>query len=116
MNDLEAYLKQTLVGNMKPTKDMINLTAIQEAMWKQKNYTEAKRVKEDIIKLGKKNWLKFNEGRNEKIRVQLNHLRIKHEQEHKVLTKKLGNLLAEVNRQRKREQDVLLQKLLNIKS
>jgi hypothetical protein len=47
--------------------------------------------------------------------VQLNHLRVKHDQERRVLNKKLANLMDEVNRQRKREQEQLLQKLLNIK-
>ena len=44
MKDLEAYLQATLVMNVKPTTDILNLTKIQEHMWKQKNYTEAKKV------------------------------------------------------------------------
>jgi len=44
MMDLEAYLDKTLVLNVKPTTDILNLKKIEEHMWKQKNYTEAKRV------------------------------------------------------------------------
>ena len=98
MQDLEAYLQSTLVLSVKPTTDILNLIKIQEHMWKQKNYTEAKKVNTDIKKLQQKQFIKFNEMRNEKIRVQMNHLRVKHEQENRVLNKKLTNLMDEVNR------------------
>jgi len=98
MKDLEAYLQQTLVLSVKPSTDILNLTKIQEHMWKQKNYTEAKKVNNDILKLQAKQVAKFSEMRDEKIRVQMNHLRVKHQQEVKVLNKKLTNLMDEVNR------------------
>ena len=51
MKDLEVYLENTLIMNVKPTTDILNLLKIQEHMWKQKNYTEAKRVNADIKQL-----------------------------------------------------------------
>lgn len=77
MEELQIYLQNSMTTRYRPSAELLNLRKIQQVLSKQKNYTEAKRIQQTVVKLEKKEEAIFMKQREEKIATQLNHLSIK---------------------------------------
>lgn len=77
MEELQVYLQNSMTTRYRPSAELLNLRKIQQVLSKQKNYTEAKRIQQTVVKLEKKEQALFMKQREEKIATQLNHLSVK---------------------------------------
>lgn len=79
-----------------------------------RSYPEVDRVQKEISRLAKREEKSFQEKRGNSIEVEINHLITKHENEVNALHKKLNQGWEEQDRIRKRQQEQLLQKFVNM--
>lgn len=99
-----------------PSTELLNFRKIQQVLSKQMKYKEADKVQKQVVQLEKKEQAKFMKARQEKILVQMNHLKTKQKQELNALEIKLDRIYKENDSQRKAEQAEMLQKFINLKS
>ena len=78
------------------------------------SYPEVERVSKEIKKLTKAEARVFLEQRGNSIEIEINHLITKHENEVAALHKKLTTGWEEQDRYRKKQQEKLLQKFVNM--
>ena len=93
MNEIRDYLEKTTGSKHKTTPDAVRFSFIQQTLIRQKNYPEAAKIKKVIDELDRKERKRFNQEREERIEVQINHIIQRQEQETNVLDKKLNDRL-----------------------
>ena len=116
LDELHIYLQNSIPLKYKPSSELLNLRKIQAALAKQKNYTEADKVLKDIKKMERHEDRKYLDQRAVKIRVQMQHMIEKNKNEMEVLVKKINTIQKEQDKERVRQQQIILQRCLNQKN
>jgi len=99
----------------KLSRDLLNLRRIQEALVKQKDYTEAMKVKRDADKMEAKELTALQAKGQEHMRVKTAEIQRRQNQEHEALAKRIQRSRDEALRQRDQEYRRMLQRYNNVK-
>eukprot|EP01005_Ploeotia_sp_CARIB1_P001368 NODE_304_length_994_cov_370.370242_g297_i0.p1 GENE.NODE_304_length_994_cov_370.370242_g297_i0~~NODE_304_length_994_cov_370.370242_g297_i0.p1 ORF type:complete len:218 (-),score=64.51 NODE_304_length_994_cov_370.370242_g297_i0:339-962(-) len=99
----------------KFSKDLLNLRRIQETLAKQKNYSEAAKVKSRSDRVEAAELEKINRERAEKYSKKEASILARHRAELMAMRKRMERGKAELERARKRELEMLLQRYNNVK-
>jgi len=109
--------EMTAVPPNKPkfSKDLLNLRKIQNTLASQKNYVEAQKVKIKGDKLEEQERQRINRERGERYAKREAQILARHRQELLARRKKMESLRIELERARKKELELLLQRYNNVK-
>eukprot|EP01062_Namystynia_karyoxenos_P070796 TRINITY_DN66191_c0_g1_i1.p1 TRINITY_DN66191_c0_g1~~TRINITY_DN66191_c0_g1_i1.p1 ORF type:complete len:367 (+),score=159.88 TRINITY_DN66191_c0_g1_i1:90-1190(+) len=99
----------------KFSKDLLNLRKIQETLAKQKNYVEAQKVKIKGDKLEQAELERINRERGERYAKKEAQILARHRQELLAMRKRMERGRVELERARKKELEMLLQRYNNVK-
>lgn len=99
----------------KFSKDLLNLRKIQETLAKQKNYVEAQKVKIKGDKLEQHELERINRERGERYAKKEAQILARHRQELLAMRKRMERGRIELERARKKELEMLLQRYNNVK-
>eukprot|EP00755_Sulcionema_specki_P005131 Sspe_Gene.31899::Locus_15676_Transcript_1_1_Confidence_1.000_Length_5095::g.31899::m.31899 len=99
----------------KFSKDLLNLRKIQDTLAKQKNYVEAQKVKIKGDRLEAMELEKINRERGERYAKKEAQILMRHRQELMAMRKRMERDRIELERRRKKELEMLLQRYNNVK-
>jgi hypothetical protein len=99
----------------KFSKDLLNLRKIQETLAKQKNYAEAQKIKNKGDRLEAQELDRINRDRAEHYSKKEAQILARHRSELQVMRKRMERGKQELERARKKELDMLLQRYANVK-
>eukprot|EP01006_Ploeotia_vitrea_P017603 TRINITY_DN48817_c0_g1_i1.p1 TRINITY_DN48817_c0_g1~~TRINITY_DN48817_c0_g1_i1.p1 ORF type:complete len:349 (-),score=53.79 TRINITY_DN48817_c0_g1_i1:476-1522(-) len=113
--EFHAEMTNELPKRPKFSKDLLNLRKIQETLAKQKNYSEAHKVKNKSDRVEAAELEKINRERAEKYSKKEAGILARHRAELMAMRKRMERGKAELERARKRELEMLLQRYNNVK-
>eukprot|EP01002_Notosolenus_urceolatus_P009993 NODE_362_length_2175_cov_27.819849_g17_i19.p1 GENE.NODE_362_length_2175_cov_27.819849_g17_i19~~NODE_362_length_2175_cov_27.819849_g17_i19.p1 ORF type:complete len:356 (+),score=81.59 NODE_362_length_2175_cov_27.819849_g17_i19:191-1258(+) len=99
----------------KFSRDYLNLRSIQDKLAKQKNYSEAAKVKEKADRLEKEEMARFNRERSENFARRETQILARHRAELVAMRKRMERGKAELQRTRHKELEQLEQRYKNVK-
>eukprot|EP00760_Papus_ankaliazontas_P016965 PhM_4_TR16973/c0_g1_i1/m.78832 len=110
-----AQMTEQMPRRIKFSKDLLNLRNIQETLAKQKSYAEAQKIKERADQLEQQELEDLKRDRGEVYKKKESQILARHRNELLAMRKRMERGRLELERSRKRELEMLLQRYNNVK-